>query len=134
MSSVHPPLHSPGRHVLDFVSLRPGEPDAGQPVTTSEADTAVSVIPRVVLVLAQDGKLDAVDGAQLVDRQTEGYRNEHINSVRKGLWHACPGFRLFSLRRKERQAFSVQLAGHEVYLNHSYSAPLREARFCQAAP
>src|SRR5512139_1084389 len=62
--------------VLDLVPAHAVEPDAGQPLAAREDDAAAAVVPRVALVLAEDRELDAVDRAELLERETEGYRHQ----------------------------------------------------------
>src|SRR5687767_11158307 len=68
-----------GLHLFDFVPFGAGEADAGEAFAAREDDAPAAVIPGVVLVLAQDGELDAVDGAEFLQREAEGLGDEDIN-------------------------------------------------------
>lgn len=55
-------------HFPDFVPFGAGKAD-GREAAAGEEDAAVVVISRVVLVLPQDWKLDAADGAEFFQRE-----------------------------------------------------------------
>jgi hypothetical protein len=67
------PLHGPGFHLPELVPFGTGIPHAGNPLVTSKHDAAVSVVPRVVLVLPQHRKLHPVDGLQFLQRKSQGH-------------------------------------------------------------
>ena len=56
-----------------------GEADAGEALGWGEDDAAVGIVPSVGFVLAHDGELDAVDGEELVEGQTEGHGGEDVD-------------------------------------------------------
>jgi hypothetical protein len=55
------------------------EADADQALADGEGDAAVGVEPGVLLVLAEDGELGAVDRAQLGERQAQLERSESVD-------------------------------------------------------
>lgn len=67
------PLHGPGFHLPDLVPFDTGIPHAAKPLVAREQDAAVSVVPRVVLVLPQHRKLHPVDGFQFLQRKSQGH-------------------------------------------------------------
>jgi hypothetical protein len=46
-------------HVFDLVPFRAGETHVGEALATGEDDTSVLVVPGVIFILSQDGKLNS---------------------------------------------------------------------------
>ena len=56
-----------------------GEADAGEALGGGEDDAAVGVVPGVGFVLAEDGELDAVNGEEFVEGETERHGGEYVD-------------------------------------------------------
>ena len=56
-----------------------GEPDPRKRLTASEDDAPLAVVPGILLVLPQDGELDAVDRTEFVKGKPEFHRGEDVD-------------------------------------------------------
>jgi len=65
VSVLDRPLDGAGGSVLDLLPFRALEADAREAAVLGVDDAAVLVVPRVLLVLAQDRKLHAIDRLKL---------------------------------------------------------------------
>lgn len=68
-----------GGEVFDFVPFFAVKAYAGEAFAAGEDDAAALVVPGVLLVLAEDGELDAVDAAEFVEAEAEGFGDEHVD-------------------------------------------------------